>query len=418
MPPRNNRPSKFASTATPAQSSGGGGGWQDISPTYGYQEGTPNEGSPLITGFQDTTPGWRRFLAGLGGLQGVDVNAMNMQLALSQQAQERASQEARGLQADRLRAEYERMVEENKLRKGTELKVQTLRNKGSIETQREQNVGQINLKIKEAELALAKAEFDNNAAEKKAAKDQLRMLEKLRTEEDLKAASGLGVSIDDLPSLATERKAGAKAKLYKGTAKDVEEGDKAAFMTEAGRRINKNTPSAFDQAYGAELAKQHAVNYRNMLTEVDKPTFYPGTATEPSIRFSPAIKPEFDLRGQPLIQGAPARMDVMRPDLAAGSDAVQALQSAVGQMPKVKSTALPMNVSTDPTFADVGLLGKVATALSVNPDPLGRAVSSTKRFFVGQPTQEELEAEAAGNTPSNPIDALLYKLGLNKGVQR
>jgi len=74
---------------------------------YDFQEGTANEGSPVLTGFEDARPGWVRFLAGLGGVQGPDVAGMNAQLAMAREG----TTAQREMQTDRLRAELEQMRE-------------------------------------------------------------------------------------------------------------------------------------------------------------------------------------------------------------------------------------------------------------------------------------------------------------------
>lgn len=104
--PRETRPSKFSSprssTATRAPRSSGG-----MRAVYDFQEGTANEGSPVLTGFEDARPGWVRFLAGLGGVQGPDVSGMNAQLALAREG----TTAQREMQTEKLRAELEQMRE-------------------------------------------------------------------------------------------------------------------------------------------------------------------------------------------------------------------------------------------------------------------------------------------------------------------
>lgn len=78
-----------------------------LRPVHTYNEGTPNEGSPTLVGFEDARPGWVRFLAGLGGVQGPDVSGMNAQLALAREG----TTAQREMQTEKLRAELEQMRE-------------------------------------------------------------------------------------------------------------------------------------------------------------------------------------------------------------------------------------------------------------------------------------------------------------------
>lgn len=118
--PRETRPSKFSSprssTATRAPRSSG-----EIRAVYDFQEGTANEGSPVLTGFEDARPGWVRFLTGLGGVQGPDVSGMNAQLALAREG----TTAQREMQTEKLRAELEQMRERAK----HDLALEDIRNK-------------------------------------------------------------------------------------------------------------------------------------------------------------------------------------------------------------------------------------------------------------------------------------------------
>lgn len=104
--PRETRPSKFSSprssTATRAPRSSNG-----VRAVYDFQEGSTNEGSPVLAGFEDARPGWVRFLAGLGGVQGPDVAGMNAQLAMAREG----TTAQREMQTDKLRAELEQLRE-------------------------------------------------------------------------------------------------------------------------------------------------------------------------------------------------------------------------------------------------------------------------------------------------------------------
>jgi len=119
--PRDKRPSKFSTASVAPQISGGGGSSGAVRAKYDFQEGTPNEGSPTLVGFEDARPGWVRFLAGLGGVQGPDVSGMNAQLALAREG----TTAQREMQTEKLRAELEQMRERAK----HDLALEEIRNK-------------------------------------------------------------------------------------------------------------------------------------------------------------------------------------------------------------------------------------------------------------------------------------------------
>jgi hypothetical protein len=438
--PRPTRPSKFASTATPAQSSGGGGGWQDISFKHSFQEGTPNEGSPLITGFQDTTPGWRRFLAGLGGLQGVDVNAMNMQLALSQQAQERASQEAIAL--ERLRQQGQ-LAMQNAER---DARLAELEKKFGYDKE----LGVIN-RLAGARIAeqteMTRGEQERLTSKLKAENEKAAHLQRL--------AEKLGVSVDDLSRLSEVQVQNALASLEAETAKSGKatlldristsalsspENKEAIRLGEVGKAI-----APFVDAQG-----KMRVNLGKGETMFGLPL-----SGVPSLKSFRATGVSERQTGNPLAptETVPGRVDfdestAVRDQLYGQGRGMlrPADVSPESAAPVVKSTAITQPQTSTPFLSSSGLLPAASrAALSYIGGPAVEGLQAIgggiKDLFIAPPAgspeetalwneraKRSIKAQNLGkinstamptdSTPSNPIDALLYKLGLNKGVQR
>lgn len=114
MPSRDKRPSKYSQPSTASRADSGGessGAVRAIKRTVPPND--PSGGSGAIAlgepreelvGFEDARPGWARFLAGLGGVQGPDIAGLNAQVAINQQrtTAQQLLQEAEAVQREKL----------------------------------------------------------------------------------------------------------------------------------------------------------------------------------------------------------------------------------------------------------------------------------------------------------------------------
>ncbi len=160
--PRDNRPSKFAApTSSRSTARRGGSTSAGLKPVYDFQEGTANEGAPVLVGFEDTTPTWQRFLRGVAGIEGPDVGGLNAQLALGREQSDRTFTQAKELEGIRSTADLTKVREESKLRR---------------EEKDLDSINAIKLAQEKARLDLRKAVLDNDLKAKDDAEAHLRSL--------------------------------------------------------------------------------------------------------------------------------------------------------------------------------------------------------------------------------------------------
>lgn len=387
MANRENRPSKFAApTSSRSTARRGGSTSAGLKPVYDYQEGTANEGSPVLVGFEDTTPSWQRFLRGVAGIEGPDVGGLNAQLALGREQSDRTFTQAKELEGIRSTADLTKVREESKLRR---------------EEKDLDSINAIKLAQEKARLDLRKAVLDNDLKAKDDAENHLRSLA-------ADEAKTINTILQQAGVLPEHREQAAPILLEKAKAKaqsDIEASKAASVDSRVKQGVSQSQLDAIGGPEGTKIPRTTAMssvtspmlapevkNKKDSLTVLNEGEtgFSGGFGNYPTTVYSPAQRGKPGVLGQPGTPPVDPSVRTMK-----DPDAIRAELDALRSAAASSRYPVSSNPAAAGQFWDAGNQGVVAgrvapqTTTAVAPQATG-LIPSFKRLGNLIPSLQEV----------------------------